>query len=64
MRRLVPLFLFICLSVSAQKKTVLNELAAEFTHKSLPLLKEVLSIPNDAISAEWIEENIFWTEGA
>jgi acetylornithine deacetylase/succinyl-diaminopimelate desuccinylase-like protein len=64
MRRLVPLFLFICLSVLAQKKTVLNELAAEFTHKSLPLLKEVLSIPNDAISAEWIEENIIWTEDA
>lgn len=51
-------------SANAQKQTKLNELASEFTHKSLPLFKEVLSIPNDAISATWIEDNILWSEAA
>ena len=58
------ILLFCSLSLTAQKQAELNDLASEFTLKSLPLFKEVLSIPNDAISAEWIEENIVWTEKA
>lgn len=51
-----------CLIIRAQKKPELNALADEFTHKSLPLLKEVLSLPNDAFYPEWIEQNVQWSE--
>ena len=64
MKQCFFILLFSSLGLTAQKQAELNDLASEFTRKSLPLFKEVLSIPNDAISAEWIEENIVWTEKA
>ena len=64
MKQCFFILLFSSLGLTAQKQAELNDLASEFTRKSLPLFKEVLSIPNDAISAEWIEENIAWTEKA
>ena len=64
MKQCFFILLFSSLGLTAQKQAELNDLASEFTLKSLPLFKEVLSIPNDAISAEWIEENIVWTEKA
>ena len=58
-------FLFLTsLGVYAQKQAKLNDLAEEFTHKSLPLFKEVLSIPNDAFNSDWIEKNVAWTESS
>ena len=54
-------FLFLTsLGVYAQKQAKLNDLAEEFTHKSLPSFKEVLSIPNDAFNSDWIEKNVAW----
>lgn len=62
-----PLYFFVLLFsgfLFAQKQSNLDALSAEFTQKSLPLFKEVLSIPNDAISLDWIEENVVWSEKA
>ena len=58
MKQFLSLFVILCsLSLFAQKQKKLDALAAEFTQKSLPLLKEVLSIPNDAFYPDWIEKN-------
>jgi len=47
MKQFLSLFVILCsLSLFAQKQKKLDTLAAEFTQKSLPLLKEVLSIHN------------------
>lgn len=54
--------LFLCLFGHAQKKDKLDRLSAEFAHKSFPLFKAVLSLPNDALSPDWIEQNVIWTE--
>lgn len=48
--------------LSAQNQTGLDALAKEFTQKSFPELKEVLSIPNDAFYPEWIKKNVRWSE--
>ena len=63
MKQFLSLFVILCsLSLFAQKQKKLDTLAAEFTQKSLPLLKEVLSIPNDAFYPDWIEQNVQWSE--
>ena len=63
MKQFLSLFVILCsLSLFAQKQKKLDALAAEFTQKSLPLLKEVLSIPNDAFYPDWIEQNVQWSE--
>jgi acetylornithine deacetylase/succinyl-diaminopimelate desuccinylase-like protein len=40
----------------------LNELSSQFAKSSLPLLKEILSIPNDAFYPNEIEKNVKWCE--
>lgn len=63
MKQILSLFVILCsLSLIAQKQKKLDALAAEFTQNSLPLLKEVLSIPNDAFYPHWIEQNVQWSE--
>lgn len=59
------LFLFLSFSltlVHAQNQKKLDELASAFTEASFPLLKDLLSIPNDAFYPDWIEKNIQWCE--
>lgn len=40
----------------------LNELSSEYAKSSFPLLKEILSIPNDAFYPNEIEKNVKWCE--
>ncbi len=42
----------------------LNDLSAKYSNTSFPLLKELLSIPNDAFYPEDIEKNVKWCEMA
>ena len=56
------LFLFISFIGVAQQGVVLDELSDTYADASLPLLKELLSIPNDAFYPEDIEENVLWCE--
>jgi len=46
------------------KANKLEELSKTYTQKSFPLLKEILSIPNDAFYPEDIEKNVQWCERA
>ena len=63
MKQFLSLFVILCsLSLFAQKQKKLDALATEFTQNSLPLFKEVLSIPNDAFYPDWIEQNVQWSE--
>ena len=63
MKQFLSLFVILCsLSLFAQNQKKLDALAEEFTQKSLPLFKEVLSIPNDAFYPDWIEQNVQWSE--
>lgn len=45
-------------------KNQLNEASQKFTKSSFPILKELLSIPNDAYYPEDIEKNVLWCEKA
>ncbi len=45
-------------------KNQLDKTAAKFTKSSFPILKELLSIPNDAFYPEDIEKNVLWCEQA
>ncbi|WP_439108193.1 M20/M25/M40 family metallo-hydrolase [Congregibacter sp.] len=42
----------------------LDVLAEEYAHSSFPLLREILSIPNDANNPDDVEANVVWTESA
>ncbi len=42
----------------------LDELSAKYAKKSFPILRELLSIPNDAFYPEDIEKNVQWCEKA
>ena len=46
----------------SQKMEKLESIADEYTIKSFPMLKELLSIPNDASNLDWIEKNVVWCE--
>ena len=56
-----PLFALHTFLVFGQNKETLDALASTYTNASFPLLKELLSIPNDAFYPEWIE-NVQWCE--
>lgn len=60
--------LALCLSTNAVTQKLnadqLNNAASKYALSSLPLLKEVLSIPNDAFYPEDIEKNVRWCEAA
>lgn len=58
------LILFLCVpfSVFAQKSSELDALSNSYAKKSFPLLKELLSIPNDAFYPDDIEKNVLWCE--
>ena len=51
-----------CLSLQAQNATELEALAQKHARKSFPILREILSIPNDAFYLEDIEKNVQWCE--
>ncbi|WP_238858025.1 M20/M25/M40 family metallo-hydrolase [Poritiphilus flavus] len=48
----------------AQSGTDRDKQAEEYSQRSFPVLKEILSIPNDAFYPEAIEKNIQWCEVA
>ncbi len=56
--------LFFSINISAQQinQKRLTELSKKHTIKSFPILKDLLSIPNDAFYPENIEKNILWCE--
>jgi len=58
--------LFFSIEITAQKinQERLNELSRKHTINSFPMLKDLLSIPNDAFYPENIEKNILWCEKA
>ncbi|MFK7814169.1 MAG: M20/M25/M40 family metallo-hydrolase [Maribacter sp.] len=60
------LILFLCIPLLcfSQKQTQLDELSSNYATASFPLLKEILSIPNDAFYPDAIERNVAWCEGA
>jgi acetylornithine deacetylase/succinyl-diaminopimelate desuccinylase-like protein len=66
MTRHIP-FLFVFLSFIpfngfSQQGVLLDELSNAYADASIPLLKELLSIPNDAFYPEDIENNVGWCE--
>ena len=60
-----PLIVFIALfaTLSTQGQD-LDQLAAKYAQKSFPILKDILSMPNDANFPADIEPNIVWCEEA
>jgi acetylornithine deacetylase/succinyl-diaminopimelate desuccinylase-like protein len=68
MKNTILLFciLFFAGEIHAQKfnQQYLDELSAKHTKKSFLLLKDLLSIPNDALYPDDIEKNITWCEHA
>ena len=51
-------------SLSAQNSDQLQDWSEQAARNSFPLLKEILSIPNDAFYPEQIEKNVQWCEAA
>ncbi len=63
--RIFLLALFIpVISYSQPSSKVLSEMAADYTIRSFPELKELLSLPNDAFYPAQIEKNVRWAEAA
>ena len=66
--RLLLIATFLCLPAfvfSQQLNTKkLDKLADKYARQSFPLLKELLSIPNDAFYPKDIEKNVVWCEAA
>ncbi|HMB61863.1 MAG TPA: M20/M25/M40 family metallo-hydrolase [Eudoraea sp.] len=58
------LLVFLPLCIPAQQGQLLDQLAEEYTRGSFPLLKDLLSIPNDAMYPADIERNVAWCESA
>ncbi|NHF60925.1 M20/M25/M40 family metallo-hydrolase [Flavobacteriaceae bacterium TP-CH-4] len=56
--------LLLATSSRAQQTTEIDRLSAKYATESLPLLRELLSIPNDAFYPDDIERNIVWCEKA
>ena len=64
---LVLLLFFFCNTNGFAQKLNQDKLEAtaqEFASSSLPMLRELLSIPNDAFYPEDIEKNVKWCESA
>lgn len=59
---LIVLLQFAFLYGVAQKNINLDELSKTYANASFPLLKELLSIPNDAFYPTAIERNVVWCE--
>jgi len=62
MKYFIPFFMISSLVFSQNSK--LDELSDTYAKKSFPILKEILSIPNDAFYPEAIERNVMWCEKA
>lgn len=60
------LILFLCFPfiLFSQGSSELDELSSSYAQKSFPMLKALLSIPNDAFYPDDIEENVTWCESA
>lgn len=63
MKYLILFFLLPAVAFS-QVNSVLDKLSRTHAKKSFPMLKELLSIPNDAFYPEDIEKNVIWCESA
>ena len=68
MKRYITLFLItLCsssISLTAQTADKLDEWSDQAARASFPILKELLSIPNDAFYPDHIEKNVRWCENA
>ncbi len=67
MKKLFQFSFLLILSVSFSQKldqNRLEELSSSYAKSSFPILREILSIPNDAFYPEEIEKNIQWCENA
>lgn len=66
MKRFLPLALLLLLFLSGKAQKMdqdrLELLAEKYAVSSFPMLREVLSIPNDAFYPEEIEKNVKWCE--
>lgn len=62
MKYFIPFFMISCLVFGQNSK--LDELSDTYAKKSFSILKELLSIPNDAFYPESIEKNVAWCETA
>ncbi|MBT8321686.1 MAG: acetylornithine deacetylase, partial [Eudoraea sp.] len=51
-------------SLTAQSSDQLQKWSEKAAHESFPMLKELLSIPNDAFYPDHIEKNVRWCEDA
>ena len=60
------IFLLFSSQAKSQKldQSDLNQLAEKYAKSSFPILKDILSIPNDAFYPEEIEKNVKWCEDA
>jgi acetylornithine deacetylase/succinyl-diaminopimelate desuccinylase-like protein len=60
------LILFLCFPffVFSQEPYQLDALSSSYAKKSFPMLRELLSLPNDAFYPEDIEKNVVWCEAA
>lgn len=63
MKQLI-LFVLLPTLLFSQKQTTLDDLSDAYAKKSFPILKELLSIPNDAFYPKSIEKNVTWCETA
>lgn len=50
------------LMISQKRLSQLDDLSSRYATRSFPLLKELLSIPNDAFYPDDIEKNVLWCE--
>ena len=46
----------------SQRSSQLDELSSTYAKKSFPMLKELLSLPNDAFYPDDLEKNVIWCE--
>ena len=61
---LIYCFLFLSIAPLSSQKTDLNQLSLNRLPAALTELKSFLAIPNDAVNAEDIDNNILWLTGA
>ena len=64
MKKQIIILFFISSFSFCQLKTELDAISDKYTYQSFDLLRDILSIPNDAFYPNWIEKNISWSEKA
>ncbi len=64
MKKLILILFLIPFFCVCQLQSDLDKITKKYTYQSFSLLRDILSIPNDAFYPEWIEKNISWSESA